>query len=95
MTDMSDPRRPDVSTSRFLWYWLWLWPGMGLLCAIWGTLDPTAFERCPQVYWTFPLIGVSAAGWTWLRTRDRRYLPQALASGAILVVGAWLFWTVR
>ena len=94
MTDMSDPERLDTSTSRRLWYWLWLWPGIGLLSVVWGLLEPTAFERCPQVYWTFPLIGMSAAGWTWLRTSERRYVPQLLASIAVFTIGAWFYWTL-
>ena len=94
MADMSDRRQLDASSSRFLQYWLWLWPGIGLLCAVWGLLEPIAFERCPQVYWTFPLIGLSAAGWTWLRTFERRYVPQLLSSIVVFVIGAWLYWTM-
>jgi hypothetical protein len=83
-----------ASTGRFLWYWLWLWPGIGLLCVIWGMVDPKAFARCPHVYWTFPLIGLSAAGWTVLRTYEWRYIPQLLASIVVFAIGAWLYWTL-
>lgn len=78
---------------RFLGKWLWLWPAMGLLAAAWADNDPLAFQCCPQAAWVFPLIGATAGGWTWLRTRDARYLPPTLASLAVLGLGAWMYWT--
>ena len=88
----------DVTTDdkppRFLHYWLWLWPGLSLLCFSWAYFDPSAFRKCPQVYWVYALIGFTAAGWSWLRTFDFRYLPPALISATLFGVGAWLFWTL-
>lgn len=77
----------------FLWYWLWAVPSIGLLTVVWGTLDPSAFERCPHVAFVFPLIGLAAGGWTWLRTFDHRYLPQVLYSTLLLIVGVGVFWS--
>ncbi len=81
-----------VRSRSFLKYWFWAWPGLGLLCITWWLFDQSAFEQCPQCYWLPPLIGTSAAGWAWIRTFDRRYVPQLLASVVLLGVGATIFW---
>lgn len=91
----SDPKTGDKQLRPFLQYWLWLWPGMGLLCFTWAFFDRSAFRMCPQNYWVIPLIGLTAAGWSWLRTFDYRYLPQAIVSAVLFGVGIWLFWTLR
>lgn len=77
---------------RFVWYWLWAWPVLGVSIMIWRLFDRSAFERCPQLFVLIPLLGTSTAGWTWLRTRDWRYSPQAISSLTLLGLGAYLFW---
>jgi hypothetical protein len=66
---------------------------MGLIAIAWADNDPLAFQRCPQAVWAFPLIGATAGGWSWIRTRDGRYVPPTLTSLAVLCLGAWMYWT--
>jgi hypothetical protein len=81
-------------SGTFLWYWLWALPSIGLGCVAWTLFDPSAFQECPQALFTFPLIGTTTAGWTWIRTFDRRFLPQLCCSAVLLVAGVWMFWTM-
>jgi hypothetical protein len=81
-----------LQSHTFLRYWLWAWPAFGLLLIAWQWFDRSAFQRCPQMSWIIPLLGTSTAGWTWLRTFDRRYVPQLLTSAVLLGLGASLFW---
>jgi hypothetical protein len=68
---------------------------MSLLCFIWTYFDPSAFRKCPQVYWMPALIGLTAAGWSWLRTFNYRYLLPAMVSTVLFGVGVWAYWTLR
>jgi hypothetical protein len=77
---------------RFLKYWLWIWPALGGLIVVWQLFDRSTLQRCPQFLLTVPLIGVATAGWAWLRTSDRRYIPQLLGSAVLLGLGSVLFW---
>lgn len=79
---------------KFLWYWLWIWPLVGLVAITWCHFDARAFESCPQVPFVFPLIGVSAAFWTWIRTFECQYLPQLFSSLILLVAGFKVFWAI-
>jgi hypothetical protein len=92
---MESPSPSDEKLSRFLKWWLWLWPGLTLLCFTWAWLDPSAFRKCPQVFWIYSVIGVSAAGWSWLRTLHRHYLLPAIVSAALGCIGFWLYWKLR
>jgi hypothetical protein len=86
-------RYQSIRSRIFLGNWLWLWPGMGLIAIAWADNDPLAFQRCPQAVWAFPLIGATAGGWSWIRTRDGRYVPPTLTSLAVLCLGTWMYWT--
>jgi hypothetical protein len=77
---------------RFLSYWLWSWPALGGLVITLHLFDRSAFQQCPQCLWTVSLIGATTAGWAWLRTLDRRYVPQTLASVVLIGIGAVLSW---
>lgn len=83
------PREPEPEP-RLLWFWIW--PAIGSWAIIWHWFDPAAFERCPHVLFFGPLIGTATAGWTVIRTRDRRYAPQLLTSIVLLCIGAAFFW---
>lgn len=86
-------QRAQARGSRgFLRHWLWAWPALGALAITWHWFDPSAFQRCAQQLWIAPLIGTATAGWTWLRTRDPQCIPQLLASGGMLGIGAAVFW---
>jgi predicted RNA-binding Zn-ribbon protein involved in translation (DUF1610 family) len=86
-------KRYQLFRSRhFLKHWFWAWPALGGSIITWELLDRSAFQRCPQCVWTAPLIGTATAGWAWLRTSDRRYVPQLLASVVLLGLGVVLFW---
>jgi hypothetical protein len=85
-------RYQALRSRHFLKYWFWAWPALGGLVIAWQLLDRSAFQRCPQCLWIVPLIGTATAGWAWLRTLDRRYVPQLLASVVLLGLGAALFW---
>ena len=85
-------RYQALRSRHFLKFWLWVWPALGGLVIAWQLFDRSMFQRCPQCLWIGPLIGTATAGWAWLRTFDRRYVPQLLASVALLGLGAVLFW---
>jgi hypothetical protein len=91
----TEPRQDEQQFAPLLRRWLWLWPGMTVLAFAWAYVDPAAFRKCPQVYWVMSLIGLTTAGWSWLRTYDRRYLPPAIVSAGLFGVGVWIFWTLR
>jgi hypothetical protein len=81
-----------LQSRHFLKYWFWAWPALGGLVITWQLFDRLAFERCPQCLWMAPAIGTVTAGWAWLRTFDRRYVPQLLASILLVAIGAALSW---
>lgn len=85
-------RYQALQSRRFLTYWFWAWPALGGMVIAWQLFDRSAFQRCPQCLWISPLIGTATAGWAWLRTFDRRYVTQLLASVVLLGLGAFLFW---
>jgi hypothetical protein len=85
-------RYQALRSRHFLKFWFWAWPALGGLVIAWQLFDRSAFQRCPQCLWIGPLIGTATAGWAWLRTFDRRYVPQLLASVVLLGLGAVLFW---
>lgn len=85
-------RYQALRSRHFLKFWLWAWPAFGGLVIAWQLFDRSAFQRCPQCLWNGPLIGTATAGWAWLRTFDRRYVPQLLVSVVLLGLGAALFW---
>ena len=76
----------------FLKHWLWVWPIAGGVClAIWVT-QPAAFGGNPTIVCLFPLIGTAVAGWSYIRTLDRRYAPQLLASFVCFCIAAMMCW---
>jgi predicted RNA-binding Zn-ribbon protein involved in translation (DUF1610 family) len=85
-------RYQELRCRHGLKHWFWAWPTLGGLVITLQFFDRSAFQRCPQCLWIAPLIGTSTAGWAWLRTFDRRYVPQLLASAVLLGLGAALFW---
>jgi hypothetical protein len=85
-------RYQAIRSRCFLRWWLWVWPALGGLAITWQLLDREALRQCPQNLWIPPLIGTSAAGWAWLRTSDRAYVAQLLASVALLGLGAVVYW---
>ena len=93
LSSRADVRRMEEENKlrSFLQYWLWLWPGLSLLCFVFAYLDPAFIHRSPQDYWVCPLIGMSAAGWSWARTFEVRYVPPAIVSAIMFGVGMWLF----
>lgn len=86
-------RRYQAIRSRlFLRLWLWAWPALGGLSLAWGLLDRSILRDCPQYLWIAPLVGAAAAGWAWLRTGGRGYIPQFLTSILLFGFGVVLFW---
>lgn len=85
-------RYQALRTRQFLRRWLWGFPAVGGLAIAWRMIDHLAFQDCPQCLLMAPLIAAATAGWAWLRTFDRRYLPQVLASLVLLGFGVVLFW---
>jgi hypothetical protein len=85
-------RYRTLQSRRFLKYWFWAWPALGGLVIAWQLFDRSAFQRCPQCLWIGPLVGTATAGWAWLRTFDRHYVPPLLASVVLLGLGTVLFW---
>ncbi|SIO14388.1 hypothetical protein SAMN05444166_2682 [Singulisphaera sp. GP187] len=81
-----------LRSRHFLKYWFWAWPAFGGLVMMWQLFNRSAFQQCPHCLWTAPLIGTAAAGWAWLRTLERRYIPQLLASVVLLGLGVASFW---
>lgn len=68
-------RRHTERQSRATLAWLlWCWSVLGLFM-LWG---------CPQGAWPVALLGVATGGWSWLRTRQRRYLWPMIAALAVL-----------
>jgi len=85
-------RYQALQSRHFLKFWLWAWPALGGLAIALSLFDRSALQRCPQYLWIGPLIGTATAGWAWLRTMERRYLPQLLVSVVLLGLGAAMFW---
>ncbi len=85
-------RYVKLKTRRFLVYWLWTWPVLGALTIAWYSIAPLGLSRCLHVLFVPSLIGTVASGWSYLRTTDRRYLPQFFASAILLFVGAFAYW---
>lgn len=86
-------RYTKLKARRFLVYWLWAWPVLGTLVTAWHFVSPSAFARCLHVLFLPGLIGTTASGWSYLRTTDRRYLPQFYASAILLAVGTFTYWS--
>jgi hypothetical protein len=81
-------------TRQFLAIWLWAWPASGLLGLVWWYFCPEEAINC-GAFWAVPLIGTATSGWAWLRTFERRYVPQLTANIALLgTLGAisWSAW---
>ena len=77
---------------RFLVLWFWTWPALGLCALALYWLEPSVIEDCLHMLVVPALVGTIATGWTFLRTQDRRYLPQAFASAVLLIVSGFTFW---
>jgi len=75
----------------YLVYWFWLWPAFGGIILIWRMIDLSSFENCPHMMFIFGFSGTIATGWSLIRTNDRRYLAQAIASAVVLVLGIVAF----
>lgn len=71
---------------------LWLPPMMAVLFLAIHVWDSTALSRCPDTLYMPALLGTVSAGWTWLRTRDRDYCPQTVASFVLLTIGSYAWW---
>lgn len=85
-------RYQALQSRHVLTYWLWTWPALGGVAIAWQWFDRSAVQECPNSLWFPPLIGIATAGWAWLRTWDRRYVPQLLASVVLFGLGAVVFW---
>ena len=85
-------RYVQMKQRRFLVYWFWAWPVLGALVLVHHAINPSALANCIQVLFVPGLIGTVAAGWTFARTIDRRYLPQLGASAMVFSIGAAMFW---
>lgn len=85
-------RYQAIRSRRLLRLWLWAWPALGGLFLVWGLFDHSMARDCPQCLWIAPLVGTAAAGWVWLRTGGRGYLPQFLTSVLLLGLGVVLSW---
>ena len=72
---------------KYLVYWFWIWPVGGAVILASHFVWPQSFANCPHVIFIFGLIGTTAAGWTLVRTFDRRYVLQTIASAIILFLG--------
>lgn len=77
---------------KFLKYWFWVWPVLSLLFLGFWYWDPSSVRRCSHFLVLAPIMGTSAAGWTWCRTFDYRYLPQFLSSVVLLIINAIVYW---
>ncbi len=82
----------EYRARALLKHWFWAWPILGASSLAWWFFDRSAFQECPNVLWVPSLVGTAAAGWAWLRTHDRRYVPQFLASVVLFALGATVFW---
>lgn len=80
---------------KFLFYWLWVWPLFGGLVLVWNAISPATFRNCGQVLFVPGLIGSVAAGWTTLRTMDKRFSPQLGAAAIVLVLGVAQYWNYK
>ncbi|MDX1928227.1 MAG: hypothetical protein SFV81_16995 [Pirellulaceae bacterium] len=85
-------RFTEMRSRRFLVIWFWAWPALGLAVLTCYWLKPDLLENCLQMLVIPAVIGTIATGWTFLRTRDGRYLPQAFASTVMLIVNGLIFW---
>lgn len=84
-------RYQERQSCSFVRHWLWTWPVLAGLVIMWQWFDQSAFQECPHWLWKAPLLGTALAGWTCLRTFDRRCVPQLLASLGLLGIGIYLF----
>ncbi|MCD0460258.1 hypothetical protein [Roseiconus lacunae] len=80
-----------ISQRRWLVYWFWIWPVLGAAESLYAFLDPRATVDFQPILILPGLIGTSAAGWAFVRTRDHRYLHALIASALMLGLGATLF----
>lgn len=81
-----------IEQRRFLVYWFWAWPILGSLILGYHGFDPIAFNDCPHMLFVPGLIGTTAIGWAFARTKDKRYLPQFGAAIIVLCLGVDAFW---
>jgi hypothetical protein len=77
---------------RVLAYWFWAWPVLGLLVLACHWFDPMTLDNCPHMLFIPGLIGTAATGWTFVRTMDRRYLPQLGAAAFVFCLGVNAYW---
>ncbi len=89
-------RRHSIQSRHFLKYWLWSGPAFTLLFIAGLLLDGSAFQH-PYRSVAGPcfgggFFGAGTAGYSWLRTWDRRYVPPLVVSVVFLGLGAFLFW---
>ena len=59
---------------------------------LWDALSPETFRNSAHVLFVPGLIGTVAAGWTTLRTKEKRFSPQLGASAIVLVLGLAQYW---
>lgn len=79
-------------TYLFLARWFWCWPVMGVCFLAMHAIRPTLFERCEHMLFIPGLVGTVASSWTMIRSHRWRYIPQAIFSTIVLVIGAIIFW---
>lgn len=77
---------------RFLKYWFWTWPVLGSFVLAYHWYAPSALDNCPHMLFVPGLIGTIATSWAFVRTEDKRYLPQWFAAVIILCLGVTAFW---
>jgi hypothetical protein len=85
-------RLRQLQFRSFLKYWFWAWPTVAAACLVQNWFDPMALQRCPHLLFFPALIGTVAAGWTWIRTYDCRYIAQFFTSAVLFVFGCVAFW---
>lgn len=81
-----------IEQRRFFIFWFWTWPILSMLILSYHWIDAAAFSNCPHMLFIPGLIGTTASGWAFMRTRDRRYLPQLVASATVFCMGLIEFW---
>ncbi len=77
-------RFTDRRTKRFLQAWLWIWPVLGMCLIAVKIAAPSWLHGAPMAGLFPPLLGALIAGWAYVRTWDRRYLPPAIVCSILL-----------
>ncbi len=88
-------RHLRIRGRSLLQLWFWAWPLMATVGLVVWLVDRGIFQQNPMPILLPALLGTATSGYTVLRTRDRRYVMQLvasfvlLASGVTMLVNGW------